>query len=116
MTEPRIHRITPTVRPDGGDLHVEDYATDLLRDVIGLLAADRGLWDDLVDVIAGPVVTRDRHKPDVGSRDDVFIADLLAALPASATAIRLHGPELERLAGDLNDIAAQQKPKAVKAA
>ena len=112
-SEPRTHRVTAIRRPDGSDLHVEAYAQDLLRDVLDLLADNRGLWDDLQDVIDGPAVTNDPHKVDAPSRDDVLIDAILAALPPAATAIRLYEPEAERLAAALSaDTLSEQRSAA----
>jgi hypothetical protein len=107
MTEPRPNRVTPVPVSDGVDLHVEGHAADFLRDVIGLLAGDQDLREHL-DRILDTEVHHDRHLVDTGSRDDQFIAAVLAALPDSATAIRVPGPALDRLAGTLTAISRSQ--------
>lgn len=114
MTEPRTHRVTPTARPDGCDLAVEGHVRDLLRDVIGLLAARDDLREDL-DRLLDTEVWNDPHQPDAGSRDDQFIDDLVRALPEQALAIRIHGPALDQLAGALTAISRQQGGRPVGA-
>lgn len=114
MREPRTHRVTPALRPDGADLHVEGYVRDLLRDVIGLLAARDDLREDL-DRLLDTEVWNDPHLPDVPSRDDQFIDELVRALGPASLAIRMHGPDLDRLAGSLVAISRAQGSKPVGA-
>lgn len=115
MNEPRAHRVTPAPRPDGADLHVEGYVRDLLREVIGLLAARDDLREDLDRLLDTDPPKNDPHQRDTGSRDDQFIDDLVRALNPASLAIRMHGPDLDRLAGSLVAISRAQGSKPVGA-
>jgi hypothetical protein len=96
--------ITVTRRASGADLDVTPYARSFLRGLLALLAEHPEVWDDLDDIINGDTPDHDRHLPDVPSRDDVLVEQLLAALP---TSIRVYGPEVERLGAQLAAITAQ---------
>jgi hypothetical protein len=114
-TTPRAHSVTVTPKPDGCDLDVRPYARDLLTDVIALLAESPELMDNLDRVVAGGDAP-DPYQPERHLPTEHLVEQLLAALPASATAIRLHGPQLDRLADNLATISAGQTgPKAVAA-
>ncbi|WP_031514777.1 hypothetical protein [Streptomyces sp. NRRL F-5123] len=105
MTEPRIHRITPTPLPDGADLGVEGYARQLLADVIGVLADRDDLREDLDRLLDTDAPRHDPHVQDTGSRDDKFIDDLVRALGPATLTIRMRTREAGRLAESLSEIA-----------
>ncbi|WP_329131433.1 hypothetical protein OG552_10195 [Streptomyces sp. NBC_01476] len=99
-TTPRSHAVTVTPRPDGCDLDVTGFVRHLLADVIGLLADRPELMDDLDRVVTGGEAP-DLYHPERHLPTEQLVEDLLAALPASALAIRLHQAATERLARNL---------------
>lgn len=111
----RAHRVTVTPKPDGVELGIRGYTRDLLVDVIALLAESRELMDGLDRAITA--TPPDAYQPERHLPTEHLVEAILAALPESATAIRLHGPAVEQLANSLATVTTDQtRPKAVKAA
>lgn len=112
---PRAHRVTVTPKPDGVELGIRGYTRDLLTDVVTLLAEQPELMDDLDRAITA--TPADPYQPERHLPTEHLVEAILAALPASATGIRLHGPAAEQLANSLSAATTGQgRPKAVKAA
>lgn len=94
MAESRAHRITPTPRPDGCDLNIEGFVTDLLTDLLDLLGRDAGLMDQLCAIIDGEPARPDPFTPERELPTEALVADLVDRLP---TAIRQHRPAVAAL-------------------
>lgn len=95
-----------TPRPDGADLHIGDaYLRPVLRDLLGVLADKPALLDDLIGLYADPAPAADRFLPDVASRDEAFIDQLMTELP---TTIRLYLTPARRLGAALGRITRRQ--------
>lgn len=105
MSDPRPHRVTPTARPDGADLDVSGFVAQTLLDLIALLAASPELMEDLDRVITPGTTPPDPYHPEHHLPTEDLVARLSAALP---TSIRLHGPEVDKLAGALSAISISQ--------
>jgi hypothetical protein len=106
VAEPRAHRITPTPRPNGCDLHVEGFVSAFLTDLLDVLARDPGLMDRLVAIVDGPTSRPDPFAPERELPTERLVADLCDRLP---TSIRQHRPALAALHGALGRILADQQ-------
>jgi hypothetical protein len=105
VAEPRAHRITPTPRASGCDLHVQGYVADLITDLLTLLGTDADLMDRLVDVVDGPACRPDPFRPEAELPTERLVADLTDRL---TTSIRVPGPALDALAGRLTAMVRAQ--------
>lgn len=105
MAEPSAHRVTPTPRPNGAELHVEGFVSHLLMDLIDLLGRDANLMDRLVAIVDGPAAKPDPFRPETELPTERLVADLSDRLP---TSIRQHRPDLTVLVMRLQEIAASQ--------
>ncbi|WNI15545.1 hypothetical protein [Actinacidiphila sp. ITFR-21] len=105
MSEPRLHGVTATPRPDGADLHVDTYLRTTLHDLIGLLDERPDLLDDLLDLYADPAPAQDRFAPARPDRGDELVERLLTGLRST---IRLYGPDAQQLGADLDRITRAQ--------
>jgi hypothetical protein len=107
VAEPRAHRITPTPRPNGADLHVEGFVSALLLELLDLLGQEDGvLLDRLISVVTGEAPKPDPFKPEAELPTERLVADLADRLP---TSIRQHRPELATLHTALGRILADQQ-------
>lgn len=106
MTQPRAHRVTPTLRPNGCDLDVEGFVQQTLVDLIALLAdRDHPEFMDDLDRVLTSTAAPDPFHPERDLPTEDLVARLSALLP---TSIRLHRPEAVALANQLAAIAAGQ--------
>lgn len=105
----RTYPITVMPRPSGVALDAVPVARHLLMDLIALLRERPELMDDLDSAVYGATAP-DPFVPERTLPTEDLVERILSALPDAATEIRIHGPQLSRIAGTLAQVARDQAP------